>query len=48
MEPDVQCSIQKGSPIIPILILINPIPRFDTYLFKIHSDIFLSSAPRPS
>ena len=28
-----------GSPIIHILNRINPIPRIDTYFFKIHSNI---------
>ena len=27
---------------------INPIPRFDNYFFKIHSNIVLPSIPRPS
>ena len=36
------------SPIIPILSRINPIPRIDTYFFKIRSDIVLSSTPSPS
>ena len=30
MKPEVQCRIHKGSPIIPILSRINPIPRIDT------------------
>ena len=42
----VQCRIHKGSPIIPILSRINPIPRTDTYLFKVHSNIFLPPTPR--
>ena len=25
----------------------NPIPRIDTYLFKVHSNIVLPSTPRP-
>ena len=33
----------QGSPIILILSRINPIPRIDTYLFKIHSNIVLQS-----
>ena len=37
MEPKVQCNIQKGSPIIPILSRINPIRLTDTYLFKIQN-----------
>ena len=39
MEPTGSACIHKGSPITPILIRINPIPRIDTYLFKIHSNI---------
>ena len=27
----------KGSPIIPILSRINPIPHIDSYFFKVHS-----------
>jgi len=37
-----------GSPIIPILSQMNPIPGIDTYFFKIHSNIVLPSMPRPS
>ena len=48
MEPGVQCRIHKGSPIIPILSKPNPIPRNDTYFFKICSNIVLPSTPRPS
>jgi hypothetical protein len=44
-NPEVQCRIQKGPPIIPILSRINSIPRIDTYFFKIHSNIVLSSTP---
>ena len=40
-NPEVQCHIHKGSPIIPILSRINPIPRIDTHFFKIHSNIIL-------
>ena len=47
MEPGDQCHIHKGSPIIPILSRINPIPRTDNYLFKVHSNIVLPSTPRP-
>ena len=47
MNPEVQCRIHKGSPIIPILSRINPIPRIDTYLFKVHFNIVLPSTPRP-
>ena len=39
MELGVQCRIHKGSPIIPILSQMNPTPRIDTYLFKVHSNI---------
>ena len=46
-NPEVQCRIHKGSPIIPILSRINPISRIDTYLFKVHSNIVLPSTPRP-
>ena len=31
----------KGSPIIPILSRMNPIPRIDIYFFKFHSNIVL-------
>ena len=37
----------SGSPIIPILSRINPIPRIEAYLFKVHSNIVLPSTPRP-
>ena len=43
MEPGGSSRIHKGSPIIPILNRINPIPRIDTYFFKI-----LPSTPKPS
>ena len=39
----VQCHVNKGSPIIPILSRINPNPRIDTYFFKIHYNIVLHS-----
>ena len=45
-NPEVQCRIHKDSPIIPILSRINPIPRIDTHLFKVHSNIVLQSTPR--
>ena len=32
---EVQCHIQKGSPIIPILSLMNPITHIDTYLIEV-------------
>ena len=38
----IQWHIHKGSPIIPIMSRINPVPRIDTYFFKIHSNIILS------
>ena len=47
-NPEVQCHIHKGSPIIPILSRINPIPRIDTNFFKVHSNIVLPPIPRPS
>ena len=34
---------QSQSPIIPILSRINLIPRIDTYFFKVHSNLILSS-----
>ena len=34
---EVQYRIHKGYPVIPILSQINPIPRIDTYFFKINS-----------
>jgi hypothetical protein len=40
-----KCHIHKGSPIIHILNQINPIPRIDTYFFKVHSNIVLPSIP---
>ena len=46
-NPEDQCRIHKGSPIIPILSRINPNTRIDTYLFKVHSNIVLPSTPRP-
>ena len=48
LHPEVQCHIYMGSPIIPILSQINPIPSIDAYFFKIYSDIVLLSTPRPS
>ena len=44
---EVRCRIHKGSSIIPILSRINPIPPLIPYLFKVHSNIFLPSMPRP-
>ena len=46
-NPEVQCLILKGSPIILILIQINPIPSIDNYFSEIHSNIALSSTPTP-
>ena len=40
-NPEVQCRIHKGSPIIPIQSWINPIPRIDTHFFNIHSNILI-------
>ena len=39
MNLEVQCRLHKGSPIIPILNRIYPIPLIDTYLFKVHFNI---------
>ena len=47
MNPEVQRRIHKSSPTIPIVSRNNTIPRIDTYLFKIHSNIVLPSTPRP-
>ena len=44
----VQCCIHKGSPVIPILSRIDPIPRIDTHFFKTQSNIVLPSTPNPS
>jgi len=46
-NPEVQCRIHKGSPIIPIQNRINPIPRIDTYFFKVHCNIVLPSSLGP-
>jgi hypothetical protein len=43
MDLEVQSRIHKGSPIIPILNQINPIPRIDTYFFKIRSNIVITN-----
>ena len=45
-DPEVQCRIHKGSPIIPTLSQINPIPHIITYFFKVQSNIVLPSTPR--
>ena len=42
-NPEVQYRIHKSFPIIPILSQINPVPRMDTYFFKIHYNIALPS-----
>ena len=46
MDPEGQCRIHKGSPIIPILSQIDPILCIDTYSYKVHSNIVLSSILR--
>ena len=46
MEPGGSIPDSQGSPIMPILSLINPITRIDTYLFKVHSNIVLPPTPR--
>ena len=43
---EVQSHIHKGSPVTSILNQINPIPRIDTYFFKIYSNIVLPSMAR--
>ena len=45
MDPEDQYQIHKGSPVFPILSRINPIPRIDIYLFKIHYNIVLPISP---
>ena len=45
MEPGSSMLIHKGSPIIPILGRINPIPRIDTYFTNVHFNIVLPSTP---
>ena len=40
-NPEVQCHIHKGSPVIPILSRINPIPCIDTHFLR--SILILSS-----
>ena len=47
-KPEIQFHIHKSSPILPTLILINPIPRIETYFFNIHSNIAHPSTPRRS
>jgi hypothetical protein len=46
-NPEVQCHINKGSPIFPILSRINPIAQIDTSLFKVNFNIVFLSMPRP-
>ena len=41
MEPGGSMLIHKGSPMIPILSRITPIPRIDAYLFKVYFYIVL-------
>ena len=48
MKPGGSIAQSQGSPIIRILSRINPIPRIDTYFFKIDSNIVLTSTPGPS
>ena len=48
MEPESLMSHSQGLSSNPILNQINPIPRIDTYLFKINSNIVLPSTPKPS
>ena len=38
-NPEAQCRIQKGSPVIPIPSKIKQIRSIKTYFFKIHSNI---------
>ena len=38
-NPEIQCRIHNGSPIIPILSRFNVIPRSDNYFFKILSNL---------
>ena len=40
-NPEVQCHIHEGSTVIPILSLMNPISRINTYFFKAHSNLRL-------
>ena len=41
MEPGGSMPHSQGLPIIPILSSINPIPRIESYLFKVYSNIVL-------
>ena len=47
-NPEIQCRINKGSQIIPILSRNYLILRIDTNLFNVYSNILLPSMPRPS
>ena len=42
-NPEVQCRIHKGSPIIHIMSQMDLIPPFDNYFFKSYSNIVLPS-----
>ena len=45
MEPGGSMLHSQGLSNIPILSRINTIPRIDTYLFKVHSNIVLPPTP---
>ena len=47
MESEIKCRIHKGSPVIPILSRINPIPRTDAYFLKIHFNIVVPPTLKP-
>ena len=47
MEPDGSMPHSQGLSSNPYPSRINPIPRIDTYLFKVQSNIALPSTPRP-
>ena len=47
-DPEVQCRIHRGCPIISILSRNNPYPRVDTYFYKISSNIVLPTTPMSS
>ena len=47
MKPEGSMPHSQGFSIIPILSRLNPIPRIDTYLFKVHSNIVLPKGPFP-
>ena len=48
MKPEGSMSHSQGLFDNPYTGRINPVPRIDTYFFKIHSNIVLPSAPRTS